>query len=121
MLDHTKLRVWQQSHFFALAVHHAAKHRSSAGSPGLAAQLQRAAASIPANIAEGTAQRSPAQCARFLNIALGSASETENHIAFARDTGLLSPECARDLTADLREVRRMLIGFRKWVLRRPQS
>jgi four helix bundle protein len=119
MLDHTKLRVWQQSHFFALAVHHAAKDRSAASSPGLAAQLRRSAASIPANIAEGSAQPSPAQCVRFLDIALGSASETENHLAFAQDTGMLSPECARELTADLREVRRMLIGFRKWV-QRPQ-
>ena len=120
MLDHTKLRVWQQSHFFALAVHHAAKERSSAGSPGLAAQLQRSAASIPANIAEGAAQPSSAQCARFVNIALGSAGETENHIAFARDVGLLTPECAQSLTGDIREIRRMLIGFRKWVLRTRQ-
>jgi four helix bundle protein len=46
----------------------------------------RAAASIPANIAEGRRQESEKEFGRFLRYALNSASELEYHIILARDT-----------------------------------
>lgn len=45
---------------------------------------------IPANIAEGCGRKGEAELARFLQIAMGSASELEYHLLLARDLNLLT-------------------------------
>ena len=55
---------------------------------GLADQIRRAAAAIPANIAEGYALATTAQFVRCLRIALGSATELVTHLELARDLEL---------------------------------
>jgi four helix bundle protein len=57
MRDCRKLIVWQKAHDLALATHRAFKGRSTDGSASIRNQLVRAAASIPANIAEGCGKR----------------------------------------------------------------
>jgi len=56
----------------------------------LVSQLRRAASSVPANIAEGCGCNGNREFARFLGIALRSASETEYHLLLARDLGYLA-------------------------------
>jgi four helix bundle protein len=65
---------------------------------GLTSQLRRSAASIGANIAEGSGRRSEKEICRFLQIARGSASEAEYHILLAYDLQLLREEEFRKLT-----------------------
>jgi four helix bundle protein len=59
---------------------------------GLTSQIRRASMSIPTNIAEGCGQNTDAQFARFLQIALGSASETEYQLLLSHDLGFLNTE-----------------------------
>jgi len=49
---------------------------------GLAAQLRRAAISVPANIVERTARQSKNELRQFINIALGSLAEVEYLLSF---------------------------------------
>ncbi len=67
--------------------------------------------SIPANIAEGCGRNGDAELARFLQIAMGSASELEYHLMLSRDLGLLTAVEHKQLTADTTEVKRMLTSF----------
>ena len=78
---------------------------------GLTAQLRRSATSIGANLAEGCGRRGNAEMARFVKIALGSASELDHHLLLSRDLDFLKLEdyerCARELTS----LRKMLTAF----------
>ncbi|MBC8087398.1 MAG: four helix bundle protein [Phycisphaerae bacterium] len=119
MYDHLKLKIWQRAHALSLRLDGALKGRARIGPPGLASQLSRACASIAANIAESSGQNSPSQSARFLDMSNGSSTETENHLARASGTGLLRAELADEMSQELREIRRMTIKFRMWVLKQP--
>jgi four helix bundle protein len=72
-------------------------------------------ASIPANLAEGCGKRSDAEFARYVDIALGSAKEAENHLLFACDMGWVDKTSYAVLDARLTEVRRMLFALGKAV------
>jgi four helix bundle protein len=115
MQDFRQLLVWQKAHRLALDVHLAMDAPSSRCYAGLRAQTLRSAASIPANIAEGCGRTSGADLARFAEIALGSTTELDNHLIFARDTGVLSHDVYSTLEPRVAEVRRMLFSFARAV------
>lgn len=83
-------RVRAAARALSFSVHDAAAEINGRRVPGLRNQLLRAVASVPANIAEGEQQRSDAQAAHFLRIALGSADEVGAHLETAADSGSLS-------------------------------
>lgn len=58
----------------------------------LESQMERAAVSIPSNIAEGAGRRSVAEFAHFLDIALGSAYELETQLIIAHRRKYISDE-----------------------------
>jgi four helix bundle protein len=69
---------------------------------GLSQQLQRAAVSIPSNIAEGNGSRRRQLYAYHLNIALGSLAEVETQLALAVELEFVSKATvttAEDLAA----------------------
>jgi four helix bundle protein len=74
------LKVWQRSHRLVLDVYQATGGFPCEETYGLTAQLRRCCASIPANIAEGCGRSGDAELARFMLIAMGSASELEYHL-----------------------------------------
>lgn len=108
MGDFRKLKVWQEAHQLVLAIYRVTADFPSAEAYGLTSQLRRAAASIPANLAEGSGRRGDAEFARFCRIALGSASEVQYHLLLARDLDYLSLECHSDLDDRVDHIMRML-------------
>jgi four helix bundle protein len=110
MKDFRKLKVWEKAHQLALAVYKVTKSFPKEELYGLTSQIRRASMSIPTNIAEGCGQNTDAPLARFLQIAMGSASETEYQLLLARDLEFLSNEY-QQLHNDVTEVKRMLTSF----------
>lgn len=83
------LLVWQKAHQIVLLVYSVTANFPSTETFGLVSQVRRAAVSVPANLAEGFKRRSPADKARFVNIAQGSLEEVKYYLDLARDLGYL--------------------------------
>src|SRR5437899_5249700 len=105
------LKVWRKAHAMTIAVYDTTRTFPREELYGLTSQLRRAAASIGANIAEGCGRRSDGEMCRFLQIARGSASETEYHCLLARDLHLLAEKDFQMLTRKADELQRMLTGL----------
>ena len=80
---------------------------------GLTGQVRRASSSIPTNIAEGAGRNTDNELARFLEIAMGSASELEYLLILAKDLDYLDPPDFQNLRSDVVEIKQMLASFIK--------
>jgi four helix bundle protein len=111
MQDFRNLQVWEKAHRLTLDVYAASHGFPKEEMYGLTSQVRRAAASIGANIAEGCCRKGDVELGRFLQIAMGSASEVEYHGLLARDLEFLqAAECER-LTGEVIEIKRMLASL----------
>lgn len=111
MQNYKELKVWVKAHSFTLQIYECTKMFPKEEQYSLTNQLRRAAASIPANIAEGTGKSSNAELAHFLNIALGSANESEYYLILSRDLSYLKEETYQTLFNLINEVKGMLIAL----------
>lgn len=105
------LKVWRKGHELTLGIYQATKSFPKDEMYGMTSQLRRAAASIPANIAEGCVRGSSAEFRQFLQVALGSASELEYHILLAHELGYLDKSQYESLNGNATELKRMLTSF----------
>ena len=121
MRDFRKLNVWQKSHLLVLDVYTRTRGFPKDELYGLTSQSRRAAASIPANIAEGCGRNAEGDFLRFLHIASGSASELEYHLLLAYDLHLFDQEAYQRLSDEVCEVKRMLAALVQTVRTRTQQ
>jgi four helix bundle protein len=89
--NHEKLRVFQVADSLALRVYLHTASFPATERFGLQSQMRRAAVSVPTNIVQGCARRSRADYARFIDIALASATEADYLLDLSRRLGMLSP------------------------------
>lgn len=106
--SHRDLLVWQKGMDLAVA-----GYRLTAAFPtderyGLTSQIRRAAASIPANIAEGYGRESPGAYAQQLRVAQGSLKEFETHVELAHRVGLLDAPTLDHHQKSAEEIGKML-------------
>jgi four helix bundle protein len=111
MHDFRRLKVWQLSRELAVATDDLTRRFPRNDRGVIAGQLRRAVLSVPANIAEGCGKSSRKETVRFLQIALGSAKETENHILIASVLRYLHPKAREELLARIYSIQRMLAGL----------
>jgi four helix bundle protein len=111
MKDYRKLNVWQVSHAITLKVYRTSKSFPKDELFALTSQIRRAAASVPANLAEGCGREGDAELKRFMTIALGSACELDYHVLLATELGYIEPGASNALAAEILQLRRMLGAF----------
>ena len=75
--------------------------------------MVRSVLSIPSNIAEGSAKRSDREFARFVRIALGSATETENHLLVVSALNFMDANICTRFEGEIEDIRKMLTGLDK--------
>jgi four helix bundle protein len=111
MQNYKDLKVWEKSHSFTLQVYECTRVFPKEELYSLTNQLRRSASSIPANIAEGCGKNSNLEFAHFLNIALGSANESEYYLILSKDLLYLKEEFFKILFNLINEVKGMLISL----------
>ena len=115
---HRGLIAWQQAMAYAEGCFALARSLRLDRHYSLAAQLERAAISIPANIAEGFGRRSAGDFGRFLNISSGSLREADTLVDLGSRVGAVKRETAIALSAQSDELGKVLFGLRRAVLAR---
>jgi len=78
---------------------------------GLTTQLQRAAVSIPSNIAEGAARKNTKELIQFLYVERGSLSELDTQSEICLRVGHLEPAMYQHFASKLEEISKMLNGL----------
>ncbi len=84
-------------------------------------QIQRAALSVPSNIAEGSERGSLKDFAHFLNISKGSCGELRTQLYIGRRLELLTKASFDQLIAESTELSAMLEGLRRSLLKRARA
>jgi len=115
MRNHEDLEVWRKAHGLTLAVYQLTNGFPKSEMFGLSSQIRRAAASIEANLAEGCGRWSDPELARFVRIAMGSASELQCHLLLAKDLGFIDSKVHSGTLVRLTSVRQMLVALLKTV------
>ncbi|CAN1514043.1 TIGR02436, four helix bundle protein [Flavobacteriaceae bacterium] len=105
MRDFKKYEIWQLSHAFTLRIYSSTSLFPKDEIYGITSQIRRASSSIPTNISEGCGRNSDKEFNQYLNIALGSASETEYLIILSRDLNYIDTETFEILEKEINTIK----------------
>lgn len=99
------LEVWKEGMRLAVEIY---RSLSSCRDYGLRDQMQRAAVSIPSNIAEGFDRNTNKDFIRFLYISKGSCAELRTQIYIALETDILNKKISNNLLDSTKKISAML-------------
>jgi four helix bundle protein len=102
------LNVWQHAMDLAESCYRNTRSFPKEELYGAVAQIRRAAASIPANVAEGNGRENRGEYIQYLRIAQGSLKELETHVLLSQRVDLISWENAEPLLDKCEVVGKML-------------
>lgn len=89
-MKHKDLDIWKIGVDLVLDIYQVARKNPDYEKYGLSSQIQRAAVSIPSNIAEGAARNTSKEFLHFLYTARGSLSELDTQLIIAKRLGYLT-------------------------------
>lgn len=119
--NYRDLVVWQKGMALVSAVYKLTRTFPDSERFGLASQIQRAAVSIPSNIAEGQGRLATKEFRQFLGIARGSLKELETQLLISIDLAYASAEDVDTCLGLTDEIGRMLNALIKALERRQVS
>ena len=107
------LEVWQRAMDLVEDCYQLTKFFPKSEVYGLANQLQRAAVSVPANIAEGRSRQYTRELLQYISIAYGSLAELETLIQIAGRLNYIQTDQSEGTLEKTAEIGRMLNGLRR--------
>lgn len=111
MRNFEDLEVWQLAHTLTVELYRLTRSFPRDEIFGLTSQIRRASGSIGANLAEGCGRWGDAELARYVQIAMGSASELHNHLRLAKDLGYVQEAEFQITLSALTSIRKMLTSL----------
>ncbi len=112
MRDFKKYDVWDLSHKLTLEIYKITSIFPKEELYGLTSQIRRAALSIPTNISEGCGRNSDKEFNQFLNIALGSALETEYLLILSKDLDYLQEDVFLNFESKINEIKSKIYNLK---------
>jgi four helix bundle protein len=112
-VKYSDLKVWQKSMELVDELYAVSNQLPQSERFGICSQLQRAAVSIPANIAEGHGRKFTRAFLNHLSIAFGSLMEVETLILIVARRKYIDEDKTALLLAQADEIGKMLSGLRK--------
>ena len=109
--DYKDMKVWQKGIDIIDLIYSIVAKFPKDEVHGLAAQMRRAAVSIPSNIAEGFVRHHSKEYKQFLYISLGSCAELETQVIISHRRGYITKEALEELTEDINHETRMLVSL----------
>ena len=106
--SYRELIVWQKSMDLTVKIYRLTRQFPAEERYGITSQMRRAAASIPANIAEGQARRSTGEFLQSLGVARGSLAELETFLILSTRLDMITPDNSERLLSDCIEINKML-------------
>jgi len=120
--NYQELKIWQRGMDLATLIYKICEKLPTREKFGLISQLQRAAISIPANIAEGWSRNYTKEFIQFLRIALGSLAELETLLILCKKVGYLKKVAIEDeIRESIGKLRKMIYATIKSLNSRPQT
>lgn len=111
MADYKNLKVWQNAISLTMRIYDVADKFPNYERYGLANQMERAAVSIPSNIAEGCGRQSDKEFYYFLHIAKGSIYELQTQLYIASGRGYMSDEDMEEINHMIDDLGKMISGL----------
>lgn len=125
MHNFRELKIWQEAMQITKLTYKLTKLFPSSEIYGLTSQMNRAAVSIPSNIAEGAGRNSNKEFTQFLNISMGSCFELETQIILAFEFAYIKKEELEKFVLDINRLEKMLNSListlRKSIVSTPTS
>jgi four helix bundle protein len=107
------LRVWQNGIDLVACVYELTRSFPKHETYGLSSQIQRAAVSVPANIAEGHQRDSTREFLHHVSFGLASLAELETHLIISERLGYCSARQLASLLVNIHELGRMIRALQK--------
>jgi four helix bundle protein len=111
--NYRELKIWQKGIQVVKVVYALTKKFPQSEVYGLSSQMQRAAVSIPSNIAEGQARQHSGEFRQFLYTALGSAAELDTQLVIAVELEYVTTGETQPIVDLLLEIRKMTYALIK--------
>jgi len=111
MVDYRNYKVWQRSHKVVLNIYSMTKTYPKSEQFGLVSQMNRAAVSVPTNIAEGCGRETQKELIRFLYISSGSAHVLDYLLLVSKELGFIKDAKANELIKEIDEIKKMLAAL----------
>lgn len=109
--DFYELNVWKKARVLTNEVYDLSEKFPKHQQFGLTNQIQRAAVSVPSNIAEGTGRNTPKDTLQFLYIERGSLFEVETQLILAYDRKYISKQKLIQTSNTITECKKLLNGY----------
>jgi four helix bundle protein len=111
MRDYTKIEAWKLADDLTVLIYQITKSFPKEELYGLTSQLRRAASSVPANIAEGSARGTQKDYLHFLYIARASLTEAHYFVHLSKRLGYMGDDKHAELESLFRRTFACLIGL----------